>query len=75
MLNYGGFANGDLMMTITNDIAEKKDSVVILPVNMSSKTITISDAQVRTNTIIFVFVLPAATVIFGIVVWLRRRHS
>ena len=62
-------------MTITNDIAEKKDSVVILPVNMSSKTITISDAQVRTNTIIFVFVLPAATVIFGIVVWLRRRHS
>ncbi len=75
MLNYGGFANGDLMMTITNDIAEKKDSVVILPVNMSSKTITISDAQVRTNTIIFVFVIPAATVIFGIVVWLRRRHS
>ena len=74
MLNYGGYGNGDFVITAVN-AATGKDSVVkILPIDLSYDTITISQTQVVTYAIIFIGVLPLIVLAVGIVIFVRRRH-
>ncbi len=66
--------NGDMMITLTNDITKKEDAVKILPIEFNQETITISKGQVTAYTLVFVFIIPIAVIIMAVVIWLRRRH-
>lgn len=73
-LQYQGFNNGDYMANIATKCANKKDGVSIVPIDFSQETIAITPAQKSGFTLFFMIILPLATLICGIVVWLRRRY-
>lgn len=74
MLSYGGYGNGDFVITAVNKATGKDSVVKILPIDLSYDTITISQTQVVTYAIIFIGVIPLIVLAIGIVVFVRRRH-
>lgn len=74
LLNYGGDANSDLIMTLSNNLSAKEDTVKILPVDMSQKVINITDSQVNLARMILMIFIPLLVAAAGVVIWLRRRH-
>ncbi|WMJ22134.1 Gldg family protein [Paludicola sp. MB14-C6] len=73
-LQYAGCNNGDLVMTITNNLTEKEDAVKILPIQFANETITVSKAQVSIINLILTIIIPLVALVIGTVIWFRRRH-
>lgn len=73
-LTYGGYGNGDFVVTAVNDVCGKDSVVKILPIDLSYSAITISQTQVTTNAIIFIGIIPLLILAVGVVVFVRRRH-
>lgn len=73
-LTRGDMGNGSLMMAITNTIAEKEDTLQILPVDLSTSAITITNDQINVYMIVLVVAIPLLLLAGALVVWLRRRH-
>lgn len=73
-LQHPAFNNADVTMTLTNELVKKEDTIKILPVTFTNETITITQAQSRAATWVFMGVIPLAVVGIGIVIWFRRRH-
>ncbi len=74
LLNNPSFNNADIVSNITNQLVNKKAGITILPVSFENQMINITDGQINTFNLIFVLVVPILVLIFGIVVWMRRRH-
>lgn len=74
LVTYPGFANGSVALAMTGLIAPKEESINIIPLEFSADTITINEGQILVNRIIFVFIIPIALAVAGLVIWLRRRH-
>ncbi|MEG2814276.1 MAG: Gldg family protein, partial [Oscillospiraceae bacterium] len=68
------FNNTDIVMTATNGVTDRGDTVTILPVKFADQTISISDGKVKGFAIVFIAIVPLVFVAIGITVWLRRRH-
>lgn len=73
-LVYPGFSNGDAALGLTSLIAPRNQSVKIVPLEFNNDVITINEGQILINRIIFIFVIPIALAVIGLVIWLRRRH-
>lgn len=73
-LTASSISNADATLAMTSIIAPKEDTVRIVPVELNQEKITITTGQVLTNMVIFVIIIPLFVLIFGTVVWLRRRH-
>ncbi len=69
------FNNGSFIISMLNDITGKTEGIVITPKIVSSGTFDITESQTRTLTLVFAAVIPAAVLIVGTVVWIRRRHK
>lgn len=69
-----GLNNGNIVITMTDQLTQKESGVTILPVEFGQETITITKAQQIGYTLVFKYLLPLAVIIAGIVIWLRRRH-
>ena len=69
------FNNGSFIISMLNDITGKTEGIVITPKIVSSGTFDITESQTRTLTLVFDAVIPAAVLIVGTVVWIRRRHK
>ena len=69
------FNNGDYFISIVNTISGKTNGISIVAKDLSGTTYQASTAQVNALRIVFMFVIPAAVAVAGIVVWLRRRHK
>lgn len=67
------FSNSDLMLTVSNDLADKENIVKIVPIDFSSNIITITDDQ-TTMWLTVIIVISVAVIVIGFVVWMRRRH-
>lgn len=79
MLNYGltsqtYFNNGDYFLSIVNKISGKESGISIVDKDLSSTTYQSDEAQTSVMRVIFMVIIPAAVIIIGVVVWLRRRH-
>lgn len=76
LLNYYSFNNGTYFMNVVNTIAEKDDDTVVI----ESKTLenptlgAPSESTSNVILIIFVYAIPAAVLIIGIILWIRRRN-
>lgn len=66
--------NGDYVASIFNDISEKKTSIVVLPKTVGAAQLQINGAQIITLGVVFVILLPLAVLVFGIVIWFKRRN-
>ena len=62
------------MNTVANWIQDKSDETTISPKIISQKSISTTDAQTKTISILLIGVLPILIMICGFFVWARRRH-
>lgn len=76
IMNYYSFNNGAYFMNVVNTIADKDDDTVIIESKSLENPSMGSPAASTANAIlvIFVFVIPAAILIVGIILWIRRRN-
>ena len=68
------YANASLMNALDETLAAKKNSVSILPMDITVSSIAITSAQLNTYFVLLVVLIPLATLIVGVAVWLCRRH-
>lgn len=73
-LSYGGFGNASTYLSLANFLADKQDSVEVIPVVFDNQTIVITSQEVQGYSMFFSVVLPMLLIAWGIYVWLRRRH-
>lgn len=73
-LSYAGFGNASTYLSLANYVANKQDSVEVIPIVFDNQTMVISSQAVQTYSIFFGIVLPLILLGFGLYVWLRRRH-
>lgn len=73
-MGHPQLGNSTVMLTLTGMLAEKKNTISVLPFTFEVNQIMITEGIYKTYFTIFVFVLPVIVVIVGLVIWLRRRH-
>jgi len=68
------YANADYYLGLIDALAGREDSVRIKDKTISMQTIEITSAQANTISLFVFILLPVGLLVFGIVVWMRRRH-
>lgn len=67
--------NKNFVRNCVNWLAGKEDQLFVAGVDVTQNYLEISNAQtVKVLIIVFLFVLPVAIIITGIIVWLRRKN-
>lgn len=66
--------NLDFLMNSFNWVQDKKDAITIRPKSVVSQSIQIDGLQQLIFSGFVVIIIPVIVMIFGIVVWVRRRH-
>ena len=66
--------NGDYFINLLNKLSNREDVVNIQSKAIGGRELGIHSAQALTLALIFVILLPLAVLVYGVVVWLRRRH-
>ena len=74
ILSATGGGNENLFMNSLNWVQDLKDNISITPKDLTSETITITDAQRLGYSALVVVVIPAIVIVAGIVVWIRRKN-
>lgn len=74
LMSAAQYNNGDLLLSIINEISGKSEGITIISKVVSSNTFDITEAQIRTLTATFAVVIPAVILVLGIIIWIRRRH-
>jgi len=67
--------NGDLFVSAVNYMTGKTDGITIVAKDLSSKTFTASKTAFNVCFIIFVLVIPIVVLVFGVIIWVVRRHK
>lgn len=75
LMSTASFNNGDFVLSMINEITGKTEGITIKPKEVTGGTFDITEAQTRTLTLVFSLIIPAAILIVGTAVWLRRRHK
>jgi hypothetical protein len=68
------FANAEYFLGLLNTLAGREDTIAIQDKTISMETMEMTANQQYGIIISVLIVLPLALLVFGIVVWLRRRH-
>lgn len=69
------FKNGDLIISMLNEITGKKQDIVLKPKSVNAVTFDITDKQATVLKYTFVFVIPILTLVIGLVVYIRRKNK
>lgn len=77
VMSFNSYNNSAYFMNIVNTIADKDDSgITIETKSLESTELGVTDVTTQNIMIaIFVFILPAAILAAGLVMWLRRRNK
>ncbi len=67
--------NGEYYINMVNQLTERGDTISIAPKSFGGEALNINQQQTNTLMIVFVVLVPVATLAAGLVVWLRRRHK
>ncbi len=73
ILSEATYANGDFTLNTFSWMTEKPSGLSIRPKVISPETLKMTNVQ-ATTMIIIVILIPVAILIFGIVLWFRRRY-
>ena len=75
-LDYAAFNNSAFFMNTVNTLADRDDvGITIEGKSMDSPALGITLSAQNTLMVIFVIILPIATLAIGLVIWLRRRNK
>ena len=74
LLGAVSYANSEYFLGLVDVLAGREESVRIQDKTISMNSIEVTAAQANTIGITLFILLPVALLIFGIVVWMRRRH-
>lgn len=69
------YNNGDYFVSIVNTMVGKNSGITIVAKDLSAATFDTDVAKATTAFWVFIILIPAAILITGIVIWLRRRHK
>ncbi len=69
------YNNGDYFVSIVNNMVGKNSGITIVAKDLSAATFDTTLAKANTAFWVFIIIIPAAVLITGIVIWLRRRHK
>lgn len=77
VMSFNSYNNSAYFMNVVNTIADKDDSgITIETKSLESTELGVTDVTTQNIMIaIFVFILPAAILTAGLVMWLRRRNK
>ncbi len=77
VMSINSFNNSAYLMNVVNTVAEKEDvGITIEGKDLDSGELGITDITPGTIVlVVFVFVIPIAILVFGIITWLRRRNK
>lgn len=76
LMTYNSFNNSAFFMNTVNTLADRDDlGITIEGKSMDNPTLGIDLAAQNTLMVIFVIILPIATLTVGLVIWLRRRNK
>lgn len=67
-------ANSDLFLNTLNWMCEQEESISIRAKDLSEPTLTMTAADANFWSVVFIGAIPAACVIAGIIIWIRRRR-
>ena len=68
------YANAEYFLGVIDTLAGREESIRIQDKTISIDTMQITAAQGNTIFLVTVVILPIGLLVFGIVVWMRRRH-
>ncbi len=74
MTGTGSFSNAEYTISLFNDITGREQSLSIPSAELSTGYFEIDAGTATILLVIFVFVIPAVVLLFGVLIWLRRRH-
>lgn len=69
------YNNGDYFVSIVNTMTGKNGGISIVAKDLTAATFDTTVAKANTAFWVFVIILPAAILITGMVIWLKRRHK
>lgn len=69
-----GFANADFYRNVINYLQGSKDDYTISPKTLAADRLNITVTDIILIGIIFVIVIPIGVLVYGIVVWFKRRN-
>ncbi|MFA9379920.1 MAG: Gldg family protein [Acetanaerobacterium sp.] len=67
--------NGEYAVSLLNTVSEKKSGLNIVSKTVGASQISVTAAQGITLGLVFMILLPLAVLVFGIVVWMKRRNK
>ncbi|MEG2596869.1 MAG: hypothetical protein RR977_00445, partial [Oscillospiraceae bacterium] len=74
-LSVSAFNNAQYLLHMSNKLCNKEESGVVITAKESgNQMLGITEAQKKTISLIFQYILPAAVLIAGAVIWIRRRN-
>ncbi|MGI5959602.1 MAG: Gldg family protein [Massiliimalia sp.] len=69
------YNNNEYTVNLMNQICGKENNVNISSVSFDADQLNVTAAQAMVLMVIFLYVLPIAMIVVGVVVWLRRRNK
>lgn len=71
--HFSWSGNGDLFLNVANWLTEETDLISIQTKTQSSRTVRLSPVRMSLIALVGRYILPFGVLIFGLVLWLRRR--
>ncbi len=69
------FNNNEFTISTLNDLTGKESGVDIAAVSFDAQALNVTQEQFLIISILFMFVVPIATLVLGTIVWIRRRNK
>ena len=73
-LSYSQFQNREYIISLLNGITHKTDGIYIEPKVIEGNVFDITDKQKSVLKWTFILVIPAAVLITGLIIWVRRKN-
>lgn len=66
--------NGEYFLSLINSLTEREDIITIQAKTIGGNELGVSSQQIYVLALVLAILLPLCVLIFGIAVWMRRRH-
>ena len=74
LLENSSYINGDFMLNTFSYMTGKDDALNIRAKTVSAENLTMTEKQINVVSILVQDVMPAAIIIVGLYIWLKRRY-
>ncbi len=74
ILTNSSYCNGDFILNACSYLTDKGDALNIRAKIISAATLTMTEQQIKTVTVIIQYIIPIVVLLAGLAIWLRRRY-